>query len=124
MIGNTTQDQMIGRLLERSDAMLRQSEEFSQALVSISHTMQSLERTVIKLETTVESIAEQAGNSRLLGERVFRNEAEIENLQRDLEPLIKLRDRIVAYAMGLGVLGVTAGSVFGGAVRKALGIAM
>ena len=118
MVGNTSHDILMGKMLERTDVLLQQAEESRATIQALNSTMGTLRDTVSKLGVTVETIGDAVAEGRQLEERLRR----CEERKTDHDENTRFRKTVVRYGLLMAVAATAGGGTLGNLLSKAMGL--
>jgi hypothetical protein len=118
----TERDQMIGRLLERTEALMTQNEDFRRTLENIDHTIDGFRQAVSKLEVTLEQFAATMPDNKGLEARFYQMESRLDRSEAELDIWRGVRKKMVQLAFAVILMALSAGTVGGTFIRSALGL--
>lgn len=106
---------MIGRLLERTEALMEQHSDFKRTLDSLDTTLESFGKTITKLESALDHITRTLPSQEKLIERIG-------SLELQIGSWTVARKYAVHGAVVIALLALTWGTVGGTLLRQAIGL--
>jgi 16S rRNA G527 N7-methylase RsmG len=122
IIGGSHRDEAIGRLLERTEAIALQHEDFRRVLDGLNGTLAALRETIIRLDATLEVLRDRAEEH---GEKISDYDgvkSRVGACEIELKKWAEIRSQIVKYAILVAALALTGSTVGGALLRSALGL--
>jgi len=101
-IGSGEKDETIGRLLERTETILRQNESFERTLDTFNGTMDSFGKTVAKLEVAVQHLSNAIDRQEAIEDFCNTAKTRLDNLEAVTERLPEIEDEVLFWRRVLG----------------------
>lgn len=121
IIANTTHDELLGRMIERGDMILRQSEESRRSIEALNGLMGSMQVTLAKLDVTVKNMGDALASYRQLDDRMRAVETSILKIMPDIASNTRFRETLVKYGIYIAVAAIAGGGTVGNLITKAMG---
>lgn len=101
-IGSGEKDETIGRLLERTEAMMKQNQSFERTLGTFSGTMENFGRTVAKLEGAVQHLSNAIDRQEEIDGRCDKLESRVWTLEAVTAQLPVIMGEVLFWRRVLG----------------------
>jgi hypothetical protein len=118
VIGMTDHDQMMGRMIERTDQLMRQAQKTDGAIESLTAMMGGVRETLAKLDVTVTNLGAIYAGYHDMDARL----REMEDLKSDIVSAVEFKNVILKWGIIAGLVAVAGGSTLGQVMTHVLHI--